>query len=147
MDHFHHRIVQHLLYQDLGPSALPSYRSTHLQQSFRYRHLDCNRFPSSPFPHSPIVALLDLRSSPGLLDGLGLHLEGIMALLRRPMVELLDRNLVCGLGCICHLAASCFTRDNRTPHDMEAEMHDLLFHPAEHQVRRVSSRSGRIQCY
>ena len=109
MDHFHHRIVQRLLHQDLGPPALSPYRRTHLQQSLRYRHLGRIRCHRSLLSYSSFGSLLHLRSSLVLLDGLGLHLEGVMAMLGRPMAQLLHWNLVCDLGYLRHLAASRIT--------------------------------------
>ena len=85
MDHLYHSIVQRLLHQDLGPSALSPYRSTHLQQSLRYRHLGRIRCHRSLLSYSSFGSLLHLRSSLVLLDGLGLHLAGIMELFRQPM--------------------------------------------------------------
>lgn len=85
MDHLHHSIVQRLLYQDLGPPALSPYRSTHLQQSLRYRHLGRIGCYCSLLPHSSLGSLLHLRSSLVLLDGLGLHLARVMDLFRQPM--------------------------------------------------------------
>lgn len=82
MDHLHYSIVQRLLHQGLGPPALSPYRSTHLQQSLRYRHLGRIRCHRSLLPHSYFGSLLCLRSSLVILDGLGFHLARVMDLFR-----------------------------------------------------------------
>lgn len=104
VDHFHHRIMQRLLYQDFNPSALSPYSSTHIQQSLRRRYLGCDRRNRGLFHYCFIHALLYLRSPLVVLEGMGLHLEGIMALLRRSMAELLHWDRLCALGYIRNLA-------------------------------------------
>jgi len=81
MDHFHHSSMQRLLYQDLGTPAVSPHISTHKQQSLRHRDLDRDRLHRSLLHHSCVSALLHVRSSLVLLDGMGLDLERAMALL------------------------------------------------------------------
>lgn len=60
MDHFCYRIMQRLLYQDFGPSALSPYSSTYIQQSLRYRHLGRDWRHHGLFPYGSVGAMLHL---------------------------------------------------------------------------------------
>ena len=85
MDQLHRVGVQHVLYQDLSPSALSSHTGALIQQGLEHRHLGRHQCYCSLLSCGHASVLLYLRSLVVILDVILLDLEGFVALRGRSM--------------------------------------------------------------
>lgn len=106
MGYLHRVSLQYLLYQNLGPSSLPSHIGALKQASLECRSLGRNRRHRNIVRSGHTRTLLGLRPSLGILDVLRQDMGSILALRRCSMAKLLCWHYLRDLGLLRNRSAA-----------------------------------------